>query len=113
MLGKLEGSRSASLAEVLELKRIPRLEIPAACASQGVHELLGVQQRPRHGKPPEKQIVGTVTASHKMLTLQALSSSFNAGTAKRGCLGRGKVFVPQTGSVHLHIIDKNQTPRVH
>ena len=41
---------------------------------------------------PEKQTVGTVTASHKMLTLQALSSSLNAGTAKRGCLSRGKVF---------------------
>ena len=36
-------------------------------------------------KIPEKQ---TVTASHKVLTLQALSSSFNAGTAKRGCLLR-------------------------
>ena len=36
---------------------------------------------------PEKQAVGTVTASHKVLTLQALSSSLNAGTAKRGCLG--------------------------
>ena len=41
---------------------------------------------------PEKQTVGTVTTSHKMLTLQALSSSLNAGTAKRGCLGRGKAF---------------------
>ena len=36
---------------------------------------------------PGKQTVGTVTASHKMLSLQALSSSLNAGTAKRGCLG--------------------------
>ena len=35
---------------------------------------------------------GTVTASHKILTLQALSSSLNAGTAKRGCLNRGKAF---------------------
>ena len=41
---------------------------------------------------PEKQTVGTVTASHKTLTLQALSSSLNAGTAKRGCLSRGKAF---------------------
>ena len=32
-------------------------------------------------KPPEKQTVGTVTASHRMLTLQALLSSLNAGTA--------------------------------
>ena len=39
---------------------------------------------------PEKQTLGTVTASHKMLTLQALSSSLNAGTAKRGSLGQGK-----------------------
>ena len=36
----------------------------------------------------EKQTVGT----HKMLTLQALSSSLNAGTAKRGCLRRGEAF---------------------
>ena len=43
--------------------------------------------------PPEKQTVGTVTASHKMLTLQALSSSFNAGTAKRGCLGKEGLWV--------------------
>ena len=43
-------------------------------------------------RAPEKQTVGTVTASHKMLTLQALSSSLNAGTAKRGCLGRGEAF---------------------
>ena len=35
---------------------------------------------------PEKQTVGTVTASHKMLTLQALSSSLNAGTATGGSL---------------------------
>ena len=43
-------------------------------------------------KVPEKQTVGTVTASHRMLSLQALSSSLNAGTAKRGCLGRGEAF---------------------
>ena len=58
-----------------------------------------------------KQAAGTVTASHKMPTLQALSSSLNAGTAKGGCLGRGKALgdlrqsVPQNGRVHLHIID--------
>ena len=61
-------------------------------------------------KTPEKQTAGTVTASHKMLTLQALSSSLHAGTAKRGCLGRGKALgdlrqsVPQNGRVHLHVI---------
>ena len=32
-------------------------------------------------RAPEKQTVGTVTASHNMLTLQALSTSPNAGTA--------------------------------
>ena len=40
-------------------------------------------------KPPEKQTVGTVTASNDMLTLQALSSSLNAGTSNWGRLGRG------------------------
>ena len=43
-------------------------------------------------RAPEKQTVGTVTASHKILTLQALSSSLKAGTAKRGCLRRGEAF---------------------
>ena len=62
-------------------------------------------------RTPEKQTVGTVTASPKMLNLQALSSSLNVGTAKRGCLGRGEALddlrqsVPQNGRVHLHIID--------
>ena len=42
---------------------------------------------------PEKQPVGVVTASHKMLTLQALSNSLNAGTAKKkNSLGREKAF---------------------
>ena len=45
---------------------------------------------PRRG--PEKQTGAIVTAFHKMLTLQALSSSLNAGTAERGCLGRGEAF---------------------
>ena len=44
-------------------------------------------------KVPKKQTVGTVTASHEMLSLQALSSSLNAGTAKRGFFGQGKAFV--------------------
>ena len=43
-------------------------------------------------KSLKSRTVGTVTASHKMLTLQALSSSLNAGTAKRGFLGQGKAF---------------------
>ena len=61
---------------------------------------------------PEKQTLGTVVASHKVLTLQALSSSLDAGTAKRGFLGGvGKETlrlvgdlrqsVPQNGRVHL------------
>ena len=43
-------------------------------------------------KVPKKQTVGPVMASHKMPTLQALSSSLNAGTAKRRLLGQGKSF---------------------
>ena len=43
-------------------------------------------------RTPEKQTAGTVTASHKILTLQALSSSRSASTAKRGCLSREKAF---------------------
>ena len=60
---------------------------------------------------PEKQTVGTLTTSHKMAILQALLSSLNAGTAKRGSLGCGKALgdlrqsVPQNGRVHLHIVD--------
>ena len=34
-----------------------------------------------------------MTAPHKMFTLQALSSSLNSSTAKRGRLGQGKVWV--------------------
>ena len=49
---------------------------------------------------PEKQAVRTVTASHTMLTLQALSSSLTAGTAKRGCLGQGLWHFPPNGRVH-------------
>ena len=43
-------------------------------------------------RTPEKRTVGSVTASQKMLNLQALSSSLNAGAAKRGCLDRGEAF---------------------
>ena len=48
---------------------------------------------------PEKQTVGTVTASQKMLTLQALSSSLNAGAAKEGCLDREEAFECPSGSL--------------
>ena len=58
-------------------------------------------------RAPEKQTVGTVTSS-----LRALSSSLNAGTAKRGSLGREDAFgcppaiCPQKRRrVHLHTID--------
>ena len=40
----------------------------------------------------EMQTVGAVTASPKMLTLQALSTSLNAGAGKGGCLSRGEAF---------------------
>ena len=61
-------------------------------------------------RAPEKQTVGTVTASQKMLTLQALSSCLNAGAAKGGCLDRGEAFgcppaVCPPERAHLHIID--------
>ena len=62
-------------------------------------------------KTPEKQTLSTVTASHKLLTLQALSSSLYDGTERRGGLGRGRLLgdlrqpVPQNGRIHLHIID--------
>ena len=64
-------------------------------------------------RPPkisEKQTVGTVTASHKMLTLQALSSSLAAGTAREAAWaevgflvtsGDLRQSVPQNGRVHL------------
>ena len=45
-------------------------------------------------RTPEKQPVGTVTASHKMLTLQALSSSLNAGTARRAAWAEERHLVP-------------------
>ena len=59
-----------------------------------------------------KHTVGTVTESQKMLTLQALSSSLIAGTAKGGpawaeerLLGALRQSVPQNGRVHLHITE--------
>ena len=48
---------------------------------------------------PEKQTLSTVTASHSMLRLQALSSSLHAGTAKRGHLGRRRSFWVTSGSL--------------
>ena len=62
-------------------------------------------------RAPEKQTVGTVIASRKMLTLQALSSSFNPGTAKRAAWVEERLLValrrsvPQNGRVHLHILE--------
>ena len=61
-------------------------------------------------RAPEKQTVGTVTESHKMLTLQALSSSLmhckggGAWAAER-LLGALRQSVRQSGRVHLHIIE--------
>ena len=56
--------------------------------------------------------MGTVTASHKMLTLQALSSSLNAGRhCKEGLRGPRRGFWVPSGSlspkrhVYLHIIE--------
>ena len=43
-------------------------------------------------RAPEKQTVGTVTASHKMLTLQALSSSLNTATAKGAAWAEERLF---------------------
>ena len=57
-------------------------------------------------RTPEKQTVGSVTASQKMLTLQALSSSLNAGAAKGAAwaeerlLGALRQSVPQNSCVH-------------
>ena len=58
-------------------------------------------------RAPEKQTVGSVKPSHKMLTLQALSSSLNAGTAKGGYLGRGEVFWVPSGSLSLRMAASN------
>ena len=67
--------------------------------------LLTLSGDPR--RTPEKQDVGTVTASQKMLTLQALLSSLNAGVqrgaswAEERLLGALRQSVPQNGRVHL------------
>ena len=65
----------------------------------------------RPHRTPEKQTVGTVTASHKMLTLQALSALLmpalqgGAAWAKERLLGALRQSVSQNGRVHLHIRD--------
>ena len=59
-------------------------------------------------RAPEKQTVGTVTASQKMLSLQALLSSPKSGPAKwakERLLGALRQSVPQNGRLHLHIIE--------
>ena len=53
-------------------------------------EGLGRKLLPATPRKPLKSRLWVLTASHRMLTLQALSSSLNAGTANRGCLGLGK-----------------------
>ena len=62
-----------------------------------VIELLTLSGSPR--RAPEKETVGTVRASHKMLTLQALSGSLNVGTAKRGLPGPRRGFWVPSGSL--------------
>ena len=66
------------------------------------------------GEPHEKQTVGTVTASHKILTLQALSSSLNCrhckerlAWAEERLLGDLRQSVPQNSRVHLHTHYRN------
>ena len=63
-------------------------------------------------KPLKKQTVGTVTTSHKMLTLQALLSSLDANSLRGGAawaeerhLGALRQSVLQNSRVHLHIIE--------
>ena len=50
-------------------------------------------------RTPEKQTVGIVTASHKMLTLQALSSSLIASTGERGAAWAEERFAVPSGSL--------------
>ena len=78
--------------------------------SQAVAEPLWCDPR----RTPEKQTVGTVTASQKMLTPQALSSSLHAGAANAGAgCAEARLLdalwqsVPL--NVHLHIIDQRKT----
>ena len=68
-------------------------------------------------RAPEKQTMGTGTASHKMLTLQGVSISLHAGTAKRAAWAEERLSgalrqsVPQNGRVHLHIVDFSEGHR--
>ena len=48
---------------------------------------------PPNQKTPERQTVGTATASHYMLTLQALSSSLGAGTARKAAWAKEGVWL--------------------
>ena len=62
-------------------------------------------------RAPEKQTVGTVTvtASRKMLTLQALSNSLGgAAWAEERLLGVLRQSVPQNGRVHLPIEEEGR-----
>ena len=65
-----------------------------------------------HPKNPWKADCRYSDSISQMLTLQALSSPFNAGTAKRGDLGRGKALgdlwqsVPPNGRIHLLSIEQ-------
>ena len=57
--GAVEGLRgigSASVMEILHRSKIPRLEVPAAWASQGPMELLQVQQNPEQAKLPQNAL---------------------------------------------------------
>ena len=82
------------------------------CTEQMDAEGLGRKLLLTPSGDPEKQTVGTVSASHKMPTLQALSSSPNAGTTKGAAWAAERLLaalrqsVPQNGRVHLHIIDQ-------
>ena len=43
--------------EVLNRSTIPRLDVPAGCASQGAMKLLGVEQNPRHKRTESERDV--------------------------------------------------------
>ena len=68
--------------------------------------LLTSPRNPR--KSPEKQTVGPVNISHKMLTLQVLPSSLipalqtEAAWNEERTLGDLRQSVPQNGGIHLH-----------
>ena len=74
------------------LSGFPRFSLDRANGRGGLGSQTAAAPPRRPSENPEKQTVCTVTASHKILSLQALLSSLSAGTAKRGCLSRGKAF---------------------